>query len=143
MLVGEIEQGIPTRGYNAPGRPCSTAMSRASTAAGGELLNETLFLTPGQALDVVVGLVEDDNTESPHFSLGYTTPAAFAAGLALQGAAPRSWKLLSAAPCSTSAAARQRHPVSGLGSMKTGGHVDENAAFLEEESVYVENESSL
>lgn len=44
-----------------------------------ELLNETLFLTLGQARVIVACWVDDCNTERPHSSLGYAPPAAFAA----------------------------------------------------------------
>ena len=40
-----------------------------------ELLNETLFLR----LPEIAAWVEDNNRERPHSSLGYATPAAFAA----------------------------------------------------------------
>ena len=46
-----------------------------------ELLNETLFFTIGQARTILARWVDDYNTERPHSSLGYATPAAFAAGL--------------------------------------------------------------
>ncbi len=49
-----------------------------------ELLNETLFFTIGQARTVLARWVDDYNTERPHSSLGYATPAAFAAGLTQQ-----------------------------------------------------------
>ena len=75
--------------YIAPGRPMQNGYVESFNGRmRDELLNETLFLTLGQARDIVAGWVEDYNTERPHSSLGYATPAAFAAGLALQGAAP-------------------------------------------------------
>jgi putative transposase len=46
-----------------------------------ELLNETLFFTVHQARSILARLVDDYNTERPHSSLGYATPAAFAAEL--------------------------------------------------------------
>ena len=49
-----------------------------------ELLNETLFFTIGQARAILARWVDDYNTERPHSSLGYATPAAFAAGLEKQ-----------------------------------------------------------
>jgi putative transposase len=51
-----------------------------------ELLNETLFFTIGQARSIVARWVDDYNTERPRSSLGYATPAAFAAGLEQQRA---------------------------------------------------------
>lgn len=49
-----------------------------------ELLNETLFFTIGQARAILARWIDDYNTERPHSSLGYATPAAFAAGLEKQ-----------------------------------------------------------
>ena len=51
-----------------------------------ELLNETLFFTIGQARSILARWVEDPNTERPQSSVGYATPAAFAAGLEQQRA---------------------------------------------------------
>ena len=53
-----------------------------------EPLNETLFFTIGQAREILARRVDDDNTERPHSSLDYATPAAFAAGLERQRAGP-------------------------------------------------------
>lgn len=44
-----------------------------------ELLNETLFLSLAHARAVVRAWADDYTTERPHSSLGYATPAAFAA----------------------------------------------------------------
>ena len=75
--------------YIAPGKPTQNGFVESFNGRmRDELLNETLFLTLGQAPDIVAGWVHDYNTERPHSSLGYATPAAFAAGLAMQGAAP-------------------------------------------------------
>ncbi|WP_423841707.1 integrase core domain-containing protein, partial [Zavarzinia aquatilis] len=49
-----------------------------------ELLNETLFFGLRHARAVVADWIEDYNTERPHSSLGYETPAAYAAGLRKQ-----------------------------------------------------------
>jgi hypothetical protein len=46
-----------------------------------ELLNETLFLSLAHARVGIAAWVDDYNQERPHSSLGYETPAAFAAGL--------------------------------------------------------------
>ena len=53
-----------------------------------ELLNETLFLSLDHARVVISAWAEDYNQESPHSSLGYETPAAFAAELQKQWPAP-------------------------------------------------------
>ena len=52
-----------------------------------ELLNETLFMSLDHAREKVATWAADFNAERPHSSLGYTTPAAFAAELEKQGAA--------------------------------------------------------
>src|SRR5262245_2248788 len=46
-----------------------------------ELLNESLFFGLDHARNALVEWVEDYNTERPHSSLGYRTPAAYAANL--------------------------------------------------------------
>ena len=51
-----------------------------------DLLNETPFFTIGQAYSILARWVDDYNNERPHSSLGYATPAAFAAGLEQQRA---------------------------------------------------------
>lgn len=43
-----------------------------------ELLNETLSFSLDQAREAVTKWVEDYNTERPHSSLAYETPAAYA-----------------------------------------------------------------
>ncbi|MCZ8275016.1 MAG: transposase, partial [Microcystis sp. LE19-4.1E] len=50
-----------------------------------ELLNETLFFTLDQAREAVAAWAEDYNTERPHSSLAYETPAAYAAKFAATG----------------------------------------------------------
>ena len=52
-----------------------------------ELLNETLFKSMGHAREKITAWADDYNTGRPHSSLGYATPAAFAADLKRQGAA--------------------------------------------------------
>jgi putative transposase len=44
-----------------------------------ELLNETLFLSMAHARVEIATWVDDYNQDRPHSSLGYETPAAFAA----------------------------------------------------------------
>lgn len=53
-----------------------------------ELLNETLFMSLAHARVEIAAWVEDHNRERPHSSLGYATPAAFAAELNRQWPAP-------------------------------------------------------
>ena len=52
-----------------------------------ELLNETLFTSLARAREKIAAWANDCNTGRPHSSLGYATPAAFAADLKKQGAA--------------------------------------------------------
>ena len=52
-----------------------------------ELLNETLFTSIAHAREKITAWADDYNTGRPHSSLGYATPAAFAADLEKQGAA--------------------------------------------------------
>ena len=75
--------------YIAPGKPTQNGYVESFNGRmRDELLNETLFLSMGHARDILAGWVEDYNTERPHSSLDYATPAAFAAGFDQQRAAP-------------------------------------------------------
>jgi len=68
--------------YIAPSKPTQNGFVESFNGRmRDELLNETLFFTIGQARAVLARWVDDYNTERPHSSLGYATPAAFAAGL--------------------------------------------------------------
>jgi hypothetical protein len=53
----------------------------------GELLNETQLMSLAHARVEIGAWVEDYNRERPHSSLGYATPAAFAAELNKQWSA--------------------------------------------------------
>ena len=67
--------------YIAPGKPTQNGFVESFNGRmRDELLNETLFFTIGQARSILARWVDDYNTERPHSSLGYATPAAFAAG---------------------------------------------------------------
>ena len=73
--------------YIAPGKPTQNGFVESFNGRmRDELLNETLFFTIGQARSILARWVDDYNTERPHSSLGYDTPAAFAAGLEQQRA---------------------------------------------------------
>lgn len=73
--------------YIAPGKPTQNGFVESFNGRRrDELLNETLFFTIGQARPIPARWVDDYNTERPHFSLGYATPAAFAAGFEQQRA---------------------------------------------------------
>ena len=49
----------------------------------GFALNETLFTGLAHVRETVAAWADDYNAERPHSSLGYATPAAYAAGLRL------------------------------------------------------------
>ena len=73
--------------YIAPGKPTQNGFVESFNGRmRDELLNETLFFTIGQARSILARWVDDYNTERPHSSLGYATPAAFAAKLEQQRA---------------------------------------------------------
>ncbi|MEG3085124.1 integrase core domain-containing protein [Sphingomonas sp. PB2P12] len=73
--------------YIAPGKPTQNGFVESFNGRmRNELLNETLFFTVRQACTILARWVEDYNTERPHSSLGYATPAAFAAELKKQRA---------------------------------------------------------
>jgi putative transposase len=73
--------------YIAPGKPTQNGFVESFNGRmRDELLNETLFFTVRQARSILARWVDDYNTERPHSSLGYATPAAFAADLERQRA---------------------------------------------------------
>ena len=73
--------------YIAPGKPTQNGFVESFNGRmRDELLNETLFFTIGQARVILARWVDDYNTERPHSSLGYATPAAVAAELEQQRA---------------------------------------------------------
>ncbi|MFD1768070.1 IS3 family transposase [Sphingorhabdus buctiana] len=68
--------------YIAPGRPMQNGYVESFNGRmRDELLNETLFLSLAHARVEIAAWVDDYNRERPHSSLGYATPAAFAAEL--------------------------------------------------------------
>ena len=74
--------------YTAPGKPTQNAFVESFNGRmRDELLNETLFTSLAHAREKIAAWVHDYNTGRPHSSLGYATPAAFAADLKKQGAA--------------------------------------------------------
>ena len=69
--------------YIAPGKPMQNAYIESFNGRmRDEFLNEALFFGLDHAREELAVWVTDYNTERPHSALGYTTPAAFAAGLA-------------------------------------------------------------
>jgi len=74
--------------YTTPGKPTQNAFVESFNGRmRDELLNETLFMSLGHAREKIAAWIDDYNTERPHSSLGYATPAAFAAELEKQWAA--------------------------------------------------------
>ena len=74
--------------YTAPGKPTQNAFVESFNGRmRDELLNETLFTSLAHAREKIAAWTHDYNTGRPHSSLGYATPAAFAADLKKQGAA--------------------------------------------------------
>ena len=72
--------------YTAPGKPTQNAFVESFNGRmHDELLNETLFTSLAHAREMIAARVDDCNTGRPHSSLGYDTPAAFAAELKKQG----------------------------------------------------------
>ena len=74
--------------YTTPGKPTDNAFAESFNGRmRDELLNETLFMSLDHAREKVAAWTDDYNNQRPHSSLGYATPAAFAAELEKQGAA--------------------------------------------------------
>lgn len=74
--------------YTTPGKPTENAFVESfNRRMRDELLNETLFISLAHAREKIAAWADDYNTGRPHSSLGYATPAAFAADLKKQGAA--------------------------------------------------------
>ena len=75
--------------YIAPGKPTQNGYVESFNGRmRDELLNETLFMTLDQARETIAAWADDYNTERPHSSLGYQTPAVHAAGLILAASRP-------------------------------------------------------
>jgi putative transposase len=74
--------------YTTPGKPTENAFVESFNGRmRDELLNDTLFTSIAHAREKVTAWADDYNCQRPHSSLGYDTPAAFAAKLKKQGAA--------------------------------------------------------
>jgi putative transposase len=74
--------------YTTPGKPTQNAFVESFNGRmRDECLNETLFTSLAHAREKIAIWADDYNTGRPHSSLGYATPAAFAADLKKQGAA--------------------------------------------------------
>ena len=96
------EAGI-TWHYIAPGRPMQNGYVESFNGRmRDELLNETLFLGLDHVRCAIADWIADYNAERPHSSLGYATPAAYAAELEKQRAA-------SVQPVASTALMRNNH----------------------------------
>ena len=74
--------------YTTPGKPTQNAFVESFNGRiRDELPGETLFTSLAHAREKIAAWTHDYNTERPHSSIGYATPAAFAADLKKQGAA--------------------------------------------------------
>lgn len=72
--------------YIAPGKPMQNGFIESFNGRmRDELLNETLFFGLGHAREAIAEWTADYNNGRPHSSLGYQTPAAFAAKLTATG----------------------------------------------------------
>ncbi len=86
VLVRSKDVGVEWH-YIALGKPAQNGFVESFNGRMRDgLLNETLSLTVRKARSILARWVDDYNTERPHSSLGYATPAAFAAGLGQQRA---------------------------------------------------------
>ena len=84
VLTWSGEAGIGWH-YIAPGKPMQNGYVESFNGRmRDELLNETLFTSLAHARATVAAWVHDYNTERPHSSLGYATPAAFTAEIEKQ-----------------------------------------------------------
>src|ERR1700710_545273 len=68
--------------FIAPGKPMQNGFCESFIGRiGDELLNETLFFGLDHARTKIANWADDYNSQRPHSSLGYLTPAAYAANL--------------------------------------------------------------
>ncbi|GAB7553327.1 hypothetical protein NRB_28330 [Novosphingobium sp. 11B] len=108
----------------APGKPMQNGYVESFNGRmRDELLNETLFLSLDHARVVIAAWAEDYNQERPHSSLGYETPAAFAAELNKQWPASLRPTGSAAQAIAQPALMRNRLPGSNPDWRKSGGHV--------------------
>ncbi|WP_447952324.1 IS3 family transposase [Sphingopyxis chilensis] len=99
--------------YIAPGRPMQNGYVESFNGRmRDELLNETLFMSLAHARVEIAAWVDDYNRERPHSSLGYATPAAFAAELDQQW--PASLRPTGSATQAIASTALMRNKAAGL-----------------------------
>jgi putative transposase len=85
--------------YIEPGKPMQNGFCESFNGRmRDELLNETLFFGLAHARSLIAEWVTDYNEVRPHSSLGYRTPAAFAAGLTATGSQLRNPRQLRSEP---------------------------------------------
>ena len=98
--------------YVAPGRPTQNAFAESFQGRmRDECLNEHMLFSMNHARIVIAGWLHDYNTARPHSSLGYLTPAAFAATLLPQRAsALRRMKNSAPMPVAHGPGAHDYHP---------------------------------
>ena len=90
--------------FIAPGKPMQNGFVESFNGRmRDELLNETLFFDLDQARRKLNSWVIDYNLKRPHSSLGYLTPAAFAANLTATGDQLRNPDQLRRSPIATTA----------------------------------------
>jgi putative transposase len=90
--------------YIAPGKPMQNGFCESFNGRmRDELLNETLFFGLDHAREKVSAWVSDYNHQRPHSSLGYATPAQYAANLTATGDRLRNPDKLRRSPVATSA----------------------------------------
>lgn len=90
--------------YIAPGKPMQNGFCESFNGRmRDELLNETLFFGLAHAREKVSAWVSDYNHQRPHSSLGYATPAEYAAHLTATGDRLRNPDQLRRSPVATSA----------------------------------------
>ncbi len=86
VLAWSGDVGVEWR-YIAPGKPTQNGFVESFNGRmRDKLLNETLFFTVRQARSILARWIDDYNTERPHSSLGYASPAACATELERQRA---------------------------------------------------------
>ena len=97
--------------YIAPGKPMQNGFCESFNGRmRDELLNETLFLSLDHAREKIVAWVSDYNHRRPHSSLGYATPAEYAANLTATGDRLRNPDQLRRSPVATPAPSGVSNP---------------------------------
>ncbi len=77
-----MNEGSLGAGSIAPGKPMQNGFVESFNGRmRDDLLNETLFFVLDDARAKIAALVADQNGQRPHSTLGYLTPAAYAATL--------------------------------------------------------------